>query len=390
MSSLPRRILYTTSARLGGYGLDLRALEATLGSYREGILGRVIAYANRQSQIPAKYVKSLRFHPVRLLSFLESPFYYGAKKHYLDWTAARELANGGYDLIHSWTGECVETLRKAKERGIPSIIDIPTWHRHKGAKLSADKFPSEIAAENAPFPRNWLNKLKVSRQQTLEEYDLATLLLVQSECAAETFTKAGFPADKLFLLPLATNTERFTPGVQPPLFRAIFTGAVIKRKGVHTLLEAWHRLNLKDAELVLVGTVHPEMKPYLEQFGGRNVRAVGFMPKPEDYLRQSSVHIFPSTCEGSAKVTFDAAACGLAQIVTRESGAVVVEGETGLVVPSANVEALAAAIQKLYDNPGLVASMGAAARKQMVENFTWDHFRARLLESYRVAKQKGA
>ena len=42
--------------------------------------------------------------------------------------------------------------------------------------------------------------------------------------------------------------------------------------------------------------------------------------------RSAAVHIFPSTCEGSAKATYEAAACGLPQITTRESGDVVQDG----------------------------------------------------------------
>ena len=382
---LPGRVLYTTAARFGGYGLDLHTHEALRGIHEAGILGRAISYENRQHEVPGRFVRSLRWHPIRLLSFLESQNYYGAKKHYLDWIGARELAGGGYDLFHGWSGECVRSLRAAHRLGIPSVIDIPTWHRHKGQQKSPARNQKELDAENAPFPRNWLNSLRISRQQTLEEYDLATLLLVYSKCAAETFTAVGFSKEKLFYLPLATDIERFTPGTHPPLFRAIFTGALIKRKGVDTLLEAWHRLHLKNAELVLVGSVHDEMKPYLDQFADDSVKVEGFSLRPEDHLRSSSVHIFPSTCEGSAKTTYDAAACGLAQISTRESGDVVVDGLNGLVVPSGDVDALAAAIEHLYRNPNLIESMGAAARKRVVENFTWSHFRKRLVESYRVA-----
>ena len=97
------------------------------------------------------------------------------------------------------------------------------------------------------------------------------------------------------------------------------------------------------------------------------------------------MHIFPSTCEGSAKTTYDAAACGLAQISTRESGDVVVHGETGLVIPTNDVDALAGAIEHLHRNPDLLTTMGDAARKRVVENFTWAHFHARLMDSYRVA-----
>ena len=385
---MPASVFYTSSARIGGYGLDLRNYEAILGAYRAGILGRAVGYANRQKEVPARLIHNLRFHPVRLLSFLDSPAYYGAKKHYMDWIASRELAKGRYDLLHSWSGDCVKSLRVAHRMGIPSIVDIPTWHRHKGTKKSPLKNPAELELENAPFPRNWINSLQVSRQQVLEEYDLATLLLVHSECAAQTFLSAGIPQEKLFYLPLATDVERFTPGTRPPIFRAIFTGALIKRKGVHYLLEAWKRLNLKDAELLLLGTVHDEIKPALKEFATDNVKVVGFAKRPEDYLRQSSVHVFPSTCEGSAKTTYDAAACGLAQISTREAGDVVVDGENGLVIPANDVDALAAAIEHLYRNPDLLVTMGDAGRRKMVESFTWDHFRERVLDSYRVAMSR--
>ncbi len=389
MVPLPRNVLYTTSARLGGFGLDLHTYESVLGLYRSRILRRAIAYDNRQKEIPGAFIRSLRWHPVRLLSFLQSQDYYGAKKHCLDRVSAEELLHGKYDLFHSWSGECVRSLREARRLGIPSVIDIPTWHRHKGKVKSSAVSKRELERKQAPFPQNFINSLQISRQQALEEYDLASLLLVYSECAAETFTSVGFPKEKLFYLPLATDIERFKPGWQPPLFRAIFTGALIKRKGVHTLLEAWHKLNLKDAELLLVGSVHAEMEPFLRQFAMDSIKLVGFSSRPEDLLRNSSVHIFPSTCEGSAKVTYDAAACGLAQISTRESGDVVVDGETGIVVPAGNVDALAAAIEKLYRNPDLLTTMGAAARTRTVENFTWDRFRARLLDAYRVAMARG-
>ena len=97
------------------------------------------------------------------------------------------------------------------------------------------------------------------------------------------------------------------------------------------------------------------------------------------------MHVFPSTCEGSAKVTYDAAACGLAQITTRESGDVVIDCENGLVVPANDPDALAFAIERLYRDRDLVAQFGLAARKRVVENFTWDRFRVRLLEAYSIA-----
>jgi glycosyltransferase involved in cell wall biosynthesis len=212
---------------------------------------------------------------------------------------------------------------------------------------------------------------------------------VLSEKAEETFLAAGFAKEKLFRHQRGVDVERFTPAESlPEKFRAVFVGALIERKGVHHLLAAWRRLNLKDAELVLVGTVHPEMRPHLERFGGSDILLPGFVGKVEDCYRAAAVHIFPSECEGSAKCTYEAAACGLPQIATRESGDVVLDGVNGLIIPPNDPDALAAAIEKLYRDRDLGARLGAAARQRVVENFTWEHFRARLIEAYRVALAK--
>src|SRR5712692_10679002 len=134
---LPRHLLYSIFARIGGPGLDTDSFEALRASYRGGFLGKAIAYDDRQREIPARFIQSLRWHPVRLISFLERPYYYGAKKKYLDWVASRHLDSSRYDFFHSWSGDCLETLRVAKKKRIPSLIEIPTWHR--GSQKSEDR-----------------------------------------------------------------------------------------------------------------------------------------------------------------------------------------------------------------------------------------------------------
>lgn len=386
---LNARLLYATSARLGGSGLDAVALESLRAAHRAGVLEKALTFDNRQSEIPAARIRSLRWNRVRLLSFLGSDFYYGAKKHALDEAAARELARGEYDLFHTWSGESVRSLRVARERGVPSLIEIPTWHRNKDHVKPARLTKSERERAALTGWAGWKNRLLITRQQMLEEYDLADLILVLSQRAEETFLLNGIAPEKLFRHQRGVDVERFTPAPKPPeKFRAVFVGAVIKRKGVHHLLEAWRRLNLKDAELVLVGTVHDEIRPALAQFGGPDVVVAGFVPKVEDAYREAAVHVFPSECEGSAKCTYEAAACGLPQITTREAGDVVLDGVNGLIIPPNNPDALAAAIERLYRDRDLAARLGAAGRQRVVENFTWEHFRARLLEAYRVALAK--
>ncbi len=113
------------------------------------------------------------------------------------------------DLFHGWSGEAVQSLRVAKELGIPSILEIPTWHRHKGNYVPP-KTDKEIAMENAPIPERWLNRLLISRQQSLEEYELADLLLVLSEKAEETFRFTGFPKRKLFRMSRGVKCRPFS------------------------------------------------------------------------------------------------------------------------------------------------------------------------------------
>jgi glycosyltransferase involved in cell wall biosynthesis len=385
LKHLPSHLLYATSARLGGSGLDAVALESVRAAQEGGFLGRAIAFDTRRSGLPEARVRSLRWHPVRLLSWLDSEYYYGAKKHAVDAVSARELERGAgtYDLFHGWSGDCVETLRTARRLGIPSVLEIPTWHRHKGKDKPARLTKSERERAEARAWQRWKNRQLITRQQMLEEYALADLILVLSQKAEETFLAAGVPSEKLFRHQRGVDVERFSPAPQrPQKFVAVFVGALIKRKGVHHLLEVWKRLALKDAELWLMGTVHDEIKPLLPKPGSYDIYAPGFRMGVEEFYRSASVHIFPSSCEGSAKSIYEAAACGLPQITTRESGDVVINGVNGLIIPPDDPDALAEAILKLYRDRELGEWMGAAGRERVVANFTWEHFRARLLQAY--------
>lgn len=384
--SLPKSVLYAIAARIGGVGLDLVAHETIRGI--QPFLGKAISYGVRAPDIDRRKMKTLRFHPVRLLSNLERKYYYAAKKRAVDRVAEQFLKTGRFDLFHVWSGSGLHGMRVAKSLGIPSILEIPTWHRQKGKVLPA-KMAHEIAMENAPIPQRWLNRLLISRQESLEEYELADLLLVESEKAADSFRVLGFPNEKLYSMPQGVDVNRFQPGQPPPHFRAVFVGALIKRKGVHILVEAWKKLKLPSAELWLAGYPHEEIQPYLVDLPA-NVKVLGFRSDVENVFRQGCVHIFPSSLEGSAKTTYEAAACALAQITTREAGDVVVDGLNGLVIPPNDVDALASAIQLLYDRPELVRKYGAAGRERVLEQFTWDHFRDRVLAAYRLVLSRAA
>src|SRR5580704_6021870 len=167
----PKSLLYSIFARIGGHGLDTDSFEALRASYRGKFLGKAVAYDNRQTEIPTRLIQSLRWHPVRLISFIGRPYYYGAKKKYLDRIASRHLETGRYDFFHSWSGDCLETLRVAKKKKIPSLIEIPTWHRGS-QKPEISGQPSEVSGQRLESRTNWKSRLLLEPERFLEEYNL--------------------------------------------------------------------------------------------------------------------------------------------------------------------------------------------------------------------------
>ncbi|HEY5743899.1 MAG TPA: glycosyltransferase family 4 protein [Terrimicrobiaceae bacterium] len=386
----PKALLYSINARIGGYGLDLNAHESLLLADEYDFLGKAIGYDNRQQDIASRYITSLRWHPIRLLSSLDSPFYNDAKKKYVDWVASRHLKTRRYDLFHGWSGTSAQSLRVAKKRRIPSVLEIPTWHIEK---IISSAQTAEISAPETLSRKDKVMKslFRVKPERILREYELADLLLVPSRCSAKSFIDAGIPEEKLFLLGAGVDTELFRNDDTSELpssfsaerpMQAVFCGALTRRKGLPILLEAWHKLSLPHARLTLVGTIHEEIKPFLERFGGPSVNAVGFLGSVDEVFRKSDIHIFPSECEGSPKSVYEACASGLPQIATFESGDVVQDEVNGLIVPSNDVAALVNAIRRLYKSPRRILQFGRAARQRAEAELTWDHFRQRLARAY--------
>jgi len=373
---LPRNLLYSIAADIGGIGLPMTAIEGLRASHRNGFLGKAIAYGIHQDEIPRKKIRSLKRHPVRLLANFNRDTYYGARKQYLDWITSRELGRGDYDCFHGWSGDSLRTLIRARQKDVPSMIEIPTWHRNKFKTKTFYTF-SERNREDT-----WKTSMYLTRQQQVSEYRLADLILVQSEKSAESFLHDGVDPKRIFLVARGVDPEQFRPSTPPPFLRLIFVGALIKRKGVHHLLKAWHSLNLKDAELVLAGNVHNEIKPYLDQYKTDSVKLPGFVSNIRDLLETSSAFVFTSECEGSAKATYEAAACALPQITTKESGDVVEDGVNGIVIPANDPDALAEAIKHFHTHPEILPEMAKAARRRILEKYTWDHHRRRLVHAY--------
>ena len=153
----------------------------------------------------------------------------------------------------------------------------------------------------------------------------------------------------------------------------ITVARLVPQKGLDVLVDALPRLSGAAAEwpVTLVGD-GPERETLLQQAQDLGVtdrlRCLGFRSDPERFLAEAAVFVLPSRFEGMPNALLEAMAAGLAVIVTDASPGpleVVEQGVSGLVVPSDDSAALAAAMQALATDPDRCRQMGAAARARI-------------------------
>jgi colanic acid/amylovoran biosynthesis glycosyltransferase len=119
-----------------------------------------------------------------------------------------------------------------------------------------------------------------------------------------------------------------------------------------------------------------ELEPFVELRGRVDSEVV------RDTLRRSDVFVHPSISEGMPTVIAEAMSCGVPVVVTDVGGAreMVRDGIDGFVVPPRDPEALAGAIEALWENPALRAELGQAGRARVQEEFSLDSVTDRFVD----------
>src|SRR5256714_11978233 len=141
-------------------------------------------------------------------------------------------------------------------------------------------------------------------------------------------------------------------------------------------------LDSQEIELVVMGSLLRPLAWYREQFP----RFFYASPRPHRevlrLMRSCDVLVLPSIVEGRALVQQEAMACGLPLIVTRNAGGedLIVEGETGFLVPAGSPVAIAEKIEWFLENRGKLPGMGEAARAKAAE-LTWPAYGAKILHA---------
>ncbi|HEX4062025.1 MAG TPA: glycogen synthase [Streptosporangiaceae bacterium] len=187
--------------------------------------------------------------------------------------------------------------------------------------------------------------------------------------------------------------ERYGVALDRPY--VIFVGRVTRQKGLPVLLRAAAHLD-PGAQLVLCAgqADTPELEAEVDGLVAsltarrQGVHLIsGMLAKPEVIQLLSHARVFscPSVYEPLGIVNLEAMACGAAVVASRVGGIpeVVADGETGLLVPSDDPPALAAALNELLADPTRAAQMGEAGRKRAVAEFGWPQIAAQTVALYR-------
>jgi glycosyltransferase involved in cell wall biosynthesis len=206
----------------------------------------------------------------------------------------------------------------------------------------------------------------------------ADAVFSSSRCSAE-WTARHYGADPgaIPVIHTGVDTRLFAPqpGSGPGGPTVVFVGKVTRNKGVEVLLEAALRLapELPGLRLRMIGGIDGSMGDALRRRASAAgfpdlLELVGFVPREQLPQHLSAAHVFaaPSEYEGGPGFVYlEAMACGLPAIACSGSGAaeIIRHGETGLLVPPQDPDALASALCRLLDDPEERRAMGLRARE---------------------------
>lgn len=243
--------------------------------------------------------------------------------------------------------------------------------------------PKLVASErNADRWKTWLH-----RQIDLRLARDTDCIVANSAGAAAFYRRLGIPAEKLHVIP---NGVARTPraAADPALLRHElgvpesahmlgFVGRLAPQKRVKDLIWAADLLKVirDDVYLLLVGD--GPQRDRLEQFARDvrildRVRFLGHRDDVPELLGAIDVLWLASDFEGMPNVVLEAMAAGVPVVATGIPGTneVVVDGETGFLVPVGDRAAFARQTRKLLEDPQLAARMGEAGRRRAAEHFS--------------------
>jgi len=300
------------------------------------------------------------------------------------------LRKDDFDLVHD--NQCLGYGLLAIERqlGIPVIATI----HHP---ITVDRRLEIEAAEG------WYKKLTLRRwysftnMQTQVASRLERVITVSENSFKDISHDHKVDPDRMAIVPVGVDIELFTPlpDVTVVPGRLVTTASAdVTMKGLKYLLEAVAKLRTErdDVHLVVIGRRKP---------GGASdaaIKALGLEDHVEfvtdvperriiELYSEAEMAVVPSLYEGFSLPAIEAMACG-APLVGTTGGAVpeVIgeDGDTAMVVPPGDSEALAAKIRWGLEQDDLRGTIGVRGRRRIIDRWSWKHTAEKTAEQYRI------
>ncbi len=168
-------------------------------------------------------------------------------------------------------------------------------------------------------------------------------------------------------------------------FNILFIGSVTDRKKPHMIIEAIQRINDKSYHLSIVGPApnekyFKELKDLIDKSDLQNqVSLIGPVDREsvKDYYSTSNLMILPSISEGLARVIFESQVAMCPVLVTDAPGMsdIVIDGQTGYVFESNNLDSLSLKIEYINNNYDEASLVAKNAKGFILSNYSEDNFK---------------
>jgi teichuronic acid biosynthesis glycosyltransferase TuaC len=238
-------------------------------------------------------------------------------------------------------------------------------------------------------------------RQIFEAMNCADKVLSVSEDLKIHIVNLGISEDKVSVVPNGVDMEKFKPAgkeyarnmLNLPQDKKIvlFVGALKKIKGVDYLIEAAKSFLDSNISLYMVGR-DDGMKKSLEKRAhelkiGNYIKFTGPL-NHEDiplWFSASDILVLPSLSEGRPNVVLEAFACEVPVVATNVGGIpeLMINGETGYLVPAENPTELSEKVNKLLGDRDLRIKMGKFGRRTIIQRgLTWETHAKRTIKIY--------
>lgn len=228
-------------------------------------------------------------------------------------------------------------------------------------------------------------------KQIIEAMNFADKILSVSEDLKLHIVNLGINEEKVHVVPNGVDTKKFKPAgkaharnlLNLPQDKNIvlFVGALRKIKGVDYLIEAAENFVNPNTDLFMVGR-DDGLRKNLEK-RAHELKIADYIkftgPINHDdiplWISASDILVLPSLSEGRPNVVLEALACEVPVVATNVGGIpeLMVDGETGYLVPAKSPRELSRKINKLLEDKNRRENMGKLGRKSIIQKgLTWE------------------